>query len=118
MSMKSIMQIPDGRCYLCEMLGDYSEKRTEVHHCIFGTSGRKLSERYGLKVYLCPEHHRTGKQAVHNNHLVAALLQDKAQAAFDNYFKSYDFFVKFGRNYRISEEERLEAMNELRGKLK
>lgn len=113
--MISIMQIPDGRCYLCEILGDYSEKVTEEHHCIFGVANRKLSERTGLKVYLCPEHHRTGKTAVHNNHVVAAYLQDRAQVCYEDYYKADDFVLKFGRNYKLTEEERLHAIRVIRG---
>lgn len=60
--MKSIMHDKkEGTCYLCKRLcGDYYRKTTQEHHAIFGTAGRRLSERYGLKVYLCMEHHTTG----------------------------------------------------------
>ncbi len=109
------MQMPDGRCYLCQMLGDYSEKHTEEHHCIFGTSARKLSEKYGLKVYLCADHHRLGKTAVHNNHKIAALLQDQAQRAYTEYFSENDFMLIFGRNYILDAKEKIDAINELKG---
>lgn len=52
---KSIMQDKeDGQCYLCRILhGDYSIKPVrEEHHVIGGTANRRLSEKYGLKVYL------------------------------------------------------------------
>lgn len=113
--MRSIIQIPDGRCYLCELLGDYSEKCTEEHHAIGGTANRKISERTGLKVYLCPEHHRIGKNAVHNNHVIAAFIQDKAQSAYESYYQTDDFVLKFGKNYHIDEKERLHAIRILRG---
>lgn len=113
--MKSIMQTKDGRCYLCQMLGDYTEKYTEEHHCIFGTSGRKLSEKFGLKVYLCEEHHRTGKKAVHNNAKIANLLKDKAQQAYEDFYNENDFTVKFGRNYILTTKEKIDALKELRG---
>ena len=113
--MKSIMQTKDGRCYLCQMLGDYSEKITEEHHCIFGMGKRKLSEKYGLKVYLCPEHHRTGKTAVHNNAKIANFLKDKAQQAYEDYYNENDFMVKFGRNYILTTKEKIDALKELRG---
>ena len=112
--MKSIMQIPDGRCYLCEMLGNYSEQYTEEHHCIFG-SRHKLSERFGLKIYLCAEHHRTGKNAVHNNAKIANLVKSLAQEAFEGYFTDKNFFLVFGKNYKLTPEEKIDAIRELRG---
>ena len=104
--MKSIMQQKDGRCYLCELLNqDFSVKPVEEHHAIFGSSGRALSTKYGLIVYLCHEHHRTSKNAVHQNHEMAALIQDKAQRAFEKHFSDLDFMSIFGRNYKLDDEE-------------
>jgi hypothetical protein len=48
--MKSIMQRDIEHCYIC------GGRATEEHHCIYGTANRKLSEKYGLKVYMCPYH--------------------------------------------------------------
>ena len=104
--MKSIMQQKDGRCYLCQLLnGDFREKPTEEHHAIFGSSGRALSTKYGLVCYLCHEHHRTSKDAVHQNHDMAALIQDKAQRAFEAEYPDLDFMAIFGRNYKLEENE-------------
>lgn len=110
--MKSIMQKRDGRCYLCERLNqDFSEKPIlEEHHAIFGTSGKALSTRFGLLVYLCPEHHRTSKNAVHQNHEIAAFVQDKAQRAFEAHFPDMDFLSIFGRNYKLEKEGRNEEI--------
>lgn len=48
----SIMDVKDGRCYLCELLyGDFSIKYTEEHHCFDGPR-RGAAEAEGLKVYL------------------------------------------------------------------
>ena len=105
--MKSIMQQDDGRCYLCELLNqDFSIKNDlEVHHVIFGTSGRKLSTKYGLLTKLCRYHHRESKDAVHQNHDHAALLQDRAQRCFEREYPDLDFMGIFGRNYKIEQEE-------------
>lgn len=46
--MKSIMDTVKGRCYLCG-----KECDTHLHH-ICGGSNRKISDRDGLTVYLCP----------------------------------------------------------------
>ena len=72
----------------------------EEHH-VFGGYNRKKSEKYGLKVYLCPEHHRTGREAVHqedkngNKRLLQAIAQEK----FEEVHKDLDFISIFGRNY-------------------
>lgn len=54
---KSIIQ-KKKECIICNSLN------VEEHHVFFGTANRKLSEKYGLKVYLCAEHHR-GTRGVH-----------------------------------------------------
>ena len=104
---KSIMQDKEtGQCYLCRLLhNDYGIKRNrEEHHVIFGTANRKLSEKYGLKVYLCLAHHETGKEAVHKNAEVANLLKQEAQKVFMRTYQDLDFREIFGKNY-LSDEE-------------
>ena len=99
--MKSIMQVKDGSCYLCGILnGDYSEKYVEEHHCIYGSANRKLSERFGLKVYLCPEHHRVGKESIHGGNTELNLkLKQAAQVAFEKHNPKLNFREIFGVNY-------------------
>ena len=101
--MKSIMQQNDGRCWLCMYLDqDYSVKDyLEEHHAIFGTSGRRLSEKYGLKVYLCLKHHREGDRAVHNNRVMADIIKAKAQESFEIHYPELDFRSIFGKNYKL-----------------
>lgn len=99
--MKSIMHEKDGTCYLCmKLYQDYSTKYVEEHHCVFGTSRKALSEKYGLKVFLCLEHHREGPQAVHQNHENALILQQEAQKAFEKRYPELDFCAIFGKNYK------------------
>lgn len=64
-----------------------------------GTANRKLSEKYGLKVYLCPGHHLYGPEAVHSNAAVAELLHKEAQKSFIRAYPDLDFRAIFGRNY-------------------
>lgn len=105
--MKSIMQDKqEGTCYLCMVLhSDFSWKRTQEHHAIFGHANRKLSEKYGLKVYLCLEHHEEGKEAVHKNAENALLVKKAAQKAFEKKWPELDFMKIFGKNY-LDEEDR------------
>lgn len=101
--MKSIMHNKqDGTCYLCMLLhNDYSRKLVrEEHHVPFGRGIRKLSERYGLKVYLCIPHHQhdAGEEAVHRNDTVRRLLDKEAQKAFERHYPNLDFREIFGKN--------------------
>ena len=98
--MKSILQKKNGTCYLCMMLhGDYSRKEVQEHHVIFGTANRRLSEKYGLKVYLCLSHHEEGQEAVHRNAEIARMLKAQAQRAFGIRFPGLDWMKIFGKNY-------------------
>lgn len=103
---KSIMHQKDGTCYLCMKLNmDYDDhKVTEEHHAVFGWANRDLAERYGLKVYLCPYHHRTSKEAVHKNYKNAKFLQEKAQTAFENAYPNLSFREIFGKNFKADKE--------------
>lgn len=101
--MKSIMHKKDGTCYLCVMLhSDYSLKQTQEHHAIHGMGRRKLSERYGLKVYLCLQHHTAdgGPEAVHRNAETDLLVKKEAQRAFERRWPELEFREIFGKNYR------------------
>ena len=102
--MKSILQKNKDYCYLCSILnGDNSYKPdTEEHHIFPGNPNRKLSERYGLKVYLCIRHHRTGPDAVHKepNRGNDLLLKQIGQQAFEKRYPFKDFRQVFGKNYK------------------
>ncbi len=102
--MKSILHNKqDGTCYLCMLLhDDHERKQTQEHHVFYGTANRKLSEKYGLKVYLCMEHHTYdgGSEAVHRNHDIDIKLKGVAQEAFEKKYPSLDFKSIFGKNIR------------------
>lgn len=107
--MKSILQEDNGVCFLCSLAGDDHEQYTHEHHVIYGTSGRKLSEKYGLKVYLCPRHHEFGKEAVHKNKGTRILLEKIAQLVFINQYGPELWMQIFGKNYLEPEEKELKA---------
>lgn len=90
---KSIMWDWKGCCYLCGKEGP-----TEEHH-IFGGPNRKKSERYGLKVYLCPDCHRNGKHAVHKDAGTMQILHEAGQMAFELNYGHDEFMRVFGKNY-------------------
>jgi len=97
--MKSIMHDKrDGTCYLCMAAGDYSRQTClEEHHCIHGTANRQLSERWGLKVYLCPAHHRH-LHSDRDGRIADVYCQMAAQRAFTSRYPDKDFKAIFGRN--------------------
>ena len=99
---KSIMHNKqDGTCYLCMLLhGDYSRKtQLEEHHVMEGTANRKLSEHYGLKVYLDPQHHRLSKESPHQNAEINEKLHVEAQKAFEKRHSYEEWMEVFGKNY-------------------
>lgn len=97
----------DRTCYLCMMLhADDSIKAVlQEHHIFGGTANRKISERYGIKVYLCLDHHLTGTEAVHRNAGVAILLKQEGQRIFQRRYPDMDFMKIFGKSYLADDDE-------------
>lgn len=98
--LPSILHPDDRTCYLCRKLkqDDRIRRDLEVHH-IFGGPNRMISEEHGFKVRLCPEHHRTGPDAVHQNIKSMRLLQEDTQRAYEKTHTRQQFMELIGRNY-------------------
>ena len=62
---------------------------------IHGTSNRKNSEKHGLKVWLCCEHHHL----VHMNREVDLSLIQIAQIKFEETHTREEFMAIFGKNW-------------------
>lgn len=90
--MDSIIQ-EDKCCFICG-------RRTtlECHHVIFGNPGRKNSEKYGLKVWLCKEHH-TGLRGVHQKIDMDRMLKKIGQREFEKIHSRRKWMEVFGKNY-------------------
>lgn len=101
--MKSIIQAEKNYCYLCKEETGYKVERNglEEHHIFGGSSNRNNSEKYGLKVYLCPEHHQYGPEAVHKNpnYGYDYYLKQIGQQAFAEKYPELDFKAIFGKNF-------------------
>lgn len=92
--MKSIIS-DEERCYLCG-----STVGLERHHCIHGTGGRKLADKYGLTVMLCAKCHRDGATGVHGRNSEADRhLKKLAQKKFEEKHGHDKWMEVFGRNY-------------------
>jgi hypothetical protein len=70
----------------------------ERHH-IFGGANRKLSEKYGLTVWLTHDIHNEPPYGVHHNKGLRLHLQQIGQRAFEKRYPELDFMTIFGRNY-------------------
>lgn len=91
--MKSVLS-DKRKCWFCG--------RTDVlhkHHVYPGNPNRKISEKYGCWVYLCPEHHNMSEEGVHFDKERDLKLRIECQAAFEKEFPHVSFLRTFGRNY-------------------
>lgn len=96
--MKSILQ-KDKECYICRRMYNLRTARgLEEHHILFGRGRRELSERYGLKVWLCHNHHNEPPLGVHYNPETRRELEKAARAAFDAQHGEGSFDRIFGEN--------------------
>ena len=90
----SIIQKDLNTCIVCDRFG------TEKHHVVFGNN-RKLSDKYGLLVGLCYEHHQ-GTYGVHGRegNKINRILKEMAQEAFERQVGTREDFMEiFGRSF-------------------
>lgn len=96
---KSILQASK-ECWACRNLYNvHNPWRLEEHHIYPGVPRRALSERYGLKVYLCREHHNVPPCGVHFDPDLMLRLQQEGQRAFERTHSREEFVRLFGKNY-------------------
>ena len=80
---KSILQF-ERQCYVCrKRYNVVTAVGLEEHHIFPGNPGRKLSEQYGLKVWLCRQHHNMPPNGVHFDPELMEWLQQEGQRAFE-----------------------------------
>lgn len=93
MAKKSIVVKDMQHCLIC------GSPYIHIHHCFYGTSNRKISDKLGLVVPLCQEHH-TGNNGVHFDRQLDMLVKTMAQGAFEKQIGSREDFMRlFGRSY-------------------
>lgn len=83
-------------CWVCGAIHNL-----EDHH-VFGGPLRKKSEKYGLKVWLCHNHHNEnipGDPGVHFNPTLRNNLKWIAQLEFERVYGHEKFMQEFGRSY-------------------
>lgn len=93
--MKSIVTKDLKVCAVCGTL-----QGVETHHCIHGTSGRKLATKYHLLVGLCSYCHR-GTYGVHGKKGAELDLYFKqtSQKCFENKYSHEKWMEVFQKNY-------------------
>ena len=96
MSVRSIITEYDDICIFC---GRQAECE---HHLIFGTAGRELSEKDGLKVPSCNNCHNMADKLhrIHDNPMAEKLSKMLGQAVFESKIGTReDFRNRYGRSY-------------------
>lgn len=98
---KSIVQLDaldNKQCYLCN-----KQNILEKHHIMPGIANRRLSEQYGLWVWLCPDCHRGDKGAQYDIARSRSLKQE-AQRAFEKIYGHHFWMETFRKNYLDTED--------------
>ena len=83
-------------CYVCSIT-----QNLEAHHC-FGAANRNKSEKYGLKIWLCHNHHNESipvDKGVHFNRYLDLRLKRMAQRQFEHIYGHELFMAEFHKNY-------------------
>lgn len=91
--LDSIIQT-EKACYICGNTIDLHS-----HHIFYGQKNHKWSEKYGLKVWLCPPHHNMSNAGVHLNKALDTEIKQIAQRKFEETHTREEFMKIFGRNY-------------------
>ena len=89
---KSLLQ-EERECYFCGRLTGL-----ERHHVMAGTANRRLSEIYGLWIWVCPVCH-TGREGVQYNAALNLKTKQAAQKAFQAYYGRRVWMQLFRKNY-------------------
>jgi hypothetical protein len=93
--MKSIIQ-NSKQCYITGATDNIHE-----HHIFFGSGKRKLSEKYGLKIWLRADWHNMADYGVHFDKELDLQIKQMAQRkAMQHYeWTVEDFIGIFGKSY-------------------
>ena len=93
--MNSILQ-NEKRCYVCGGVNNLA-----LHHCIYSTGKRALSDKYGLTIWLCYKHHNGSDKGIHfDKQLDLRIKQMAQQECMAQNNMTMDQWMKiFRRNY-------------------
>lgn len=92
--MKSVIQ-KQKVCLVCNTSYNLHE-----HHIFGGTANRRMSEKFGLKVFLCARHHNMSNEGVHFNKELDLSIKQLGQKYFERRYGTREYFIeKFGKSY-------------------
>ena len=89
---KSVLQ-SNRECFVCGRVDNLHR-----HHVFYGTSNRTQSEKHGMWVWLCMDHH-TGDHGVHFYKPYDLELKQMAQRKFEETRTRDEFRAIFGKSY-------------------
>lgn len=92
---ESILQT-EKECWFCS-----AKIGLEEHHIFAGVANRKISEKYGLKVWLCHRHH-TGDSGAQYDPEKNLHLKQEAQKAFEQ-LHGHELWMKTIRKNYLEE---------------
>lgn len=92
--MVSILQT-EKRCLLCG-----TTHNLNCHHVFNGVAHRKISDKYGLTIWLCVDHH-TGNNGIHRDYNLDLEIKKKCQLQAMSYYNwtIEDWFKIFRRSW-------------------
>ena len=91
--MNSLLSV-NRECYFC------GSPHVVKHH-VYGGARRKISEREGCWVWLCPWHHNMSDESVHFDKEMDIRLKTECQLAWQtkHHADREDFIAVFGKGY-------------------
>lgn len=87
--MESVIQ-NERECYVCG-----KEYPLHVHHCLSGTSNRKLADEDGLTICLCPFHHEQAHRDPYANDMYKRL----GQIYYEKTHTRKEFIERYGKSF-------------------
>ena len=87
---ESIIQT-EYECYICGK----SNCKLDMHHCLSGSSNRKWSEKFGLKIWLCPECHKALHDKDNNDNDYELQIKQLGQRTFEEKIGTREEFRKY-----------------------
>lgn len=81
------------RCFICK--SNYSLQK---HH-IFNGPYKKVSEKYGLLIKVCPNCHTFASNSIHRDSTLRKRLKQIGQERFEQNHSREEFIKEFGKNY-------------------
>lgn len=93
--MVSILQT-EKKCWVCGC-----KNNLHLHHTLYGGDKRRLSDKYGLTIWLCSKHHNMSDKGIHYDKELDLRVKQMAQMeCMQHYQMSMDQWLKiFRRNY-------------------